>query len=71
MSNSRDPRLDPKKGDIFKLPKYWRTMEIAGVTARDILVWGNDRGRRRKMSLCSPSYFPNLSKEAEVLHAAD
>ena len=67
---TRDPRKDPRKGDIFKLPKYWRPLEIADVTPGDVLVWGNDGGRRRKMALCSPSYFPTLCKNAEVIHHA-
>lgn len=70
-THERDPRLDPKPGDIFKLPKYWRPLEIAEVTPQDILVWGNDGARRRKMALCSLSYFRNLSRMAEVIHAAE
>jgi hypothetical protein len=66
----RDPRVEPKEGDILHFPNRLRPLEIANVDST-VYVWGLDRGRRRRMALCSTFKWPELAKEAKVIHAAE
>jgi len=71
INTPRDPRIDPKAGDVLGLPARFRPLEIAEVSRDTILVWGNDRGRRRKMALCSTCKWSEIAKEAKVIKYAD
>lgn len=67
--NERDPRIEPKKGDIVQLPRDFRQREIASVTDT-VSLYGINRGRLVPMSYCSLAAWPRLARGAKVIRVA-
>jgi hypothetical protein len=66
----RDPRKDPRKGDVIRMPDTLHSYEIAKVDG-DVFFYGRDGGRWIPMSFCLLSVWPKLAAQATVIHAAD
>ena len=68
-TQQRDPRKDPKKGDVIRFPGALRSYEIAKVDG-DVFLWGRDHGRRVPMSYCLLANWPRLAQNVEVIYVA-
>ena len=68
---NRDPREEPRKGDILRFPNQLRDHGIARVTEVDVSLYGYDRGPYIPMAYCSRRDWPFLVMDAKVIHVAD
>jgi hypothetical protein len=66
----RDPRKEPKKGDVLRPPGSLRPYEIAKIDDT-VCFYGYDRGRMIPMSYCLLSVWPRLAENFEVIRTAE
>lgn len=66
----RDPRIDPHRGDIIRFAGDYRDREIVRVDD-SVCVYGSHLGRDIPMSVCIQSRWPEMAKNAKVIHRAD
>lgn len=72
MSQTRDPRTEPKAGDMLKRGKFRRLVIALGGTCRRVVFYAsiNALSGRRNAS-CWITTWRDWAAKAEVIHAAD
>jgi hypothetical protein len=70
MSQSRDPRLEPKPGDIVRLRNKVRRVTAIGLCVRGLRRVCYEQVTTKELS-CYGERWDKTVKHAEVLHVAD
>lgn len=67
--NQRDPRIDPRNGDVLRFGKFLR--EVTGRSMHEVTYTRYSPSARKPHQGCWISTWQDWARKAEVIHRAE